>query len=315
MSLSKSLTIFVGVVLLWAVPLPARSANYGCSLKGFDQTPPPAMLSPKANVQSFDWGSDVDTIQGNRGWLFWHYIRNRAGNKPLWVTWNAAGLGTSGAMALPGGGTVCKQSQVFFQLNQPPDTKIMVDNDAPILYGARGEQQDASIYRPVPPIVAQEPTGGPFHIWSFLTHLVSVYEDHAGVKSRIDVTVSSSHTDAGYVLRVAAAPENLVIGISQLSDLLNSDQLANIVQAFRKQGSTVEPGSLPPTIAAALFRPSVPKGQHYLFVSRTKEAVGTYAAARSQTTSLNPALLVVLDNDRRPILAAGIALVVPSKRQ
>lgn len=303
---------FTGLALLSAIPVPAWPGPYDCDLTGFDQTPPPAMVNPEANAQSFDWGSDVDTIKGNRGLLFWHYIRNRVGNKPLWVTWNAAGLGTSAAMPLPGGGTVCKQTQVFFQIDHPPDIKTIVNNDAPILYGARGESQDASIYRPVPPLVAQQPAGEPSRIRAWFTHLVGAYEDRAGAQHRIDVTIETSQVDGRYTIAITNSSGNAVVGISRLSELLKPDQFGLVTEAFRKQGAVVEPGTLPPPAAEALFRPKVPPEGQYLFVGRIEKATASYAGSSGQIPRLQPASLVVLDNERHPILSAGMALLVPS---
>jgi hypothetical protein len=218
-----------------------------------------------------------------------------------------------GDHAASGGSTVCKQIQVFFQLDQPNDIKFTIDNNAPILYGARGQTQDASIYRPVSALAAGEKTGVASRVLSFLTHLVSRYLDRGGVQHNVDITLQTSYVNGAYTLRLAATPENLVIGISRLPDLLNGDQRESVMQALRNQKATVEVGTVAPETGAALFRPSPPGDLRYLFVSQFSEAVAQYSAA-DQINSLRPALLVVLDADRRPLLSAGIAIVVPSQR-
>lgn len=283
-----------------------------CNLSGFDRTQPPAMLSPQPDGVPIDWGSDADELAGHRGWLFWHYVHNKPDSGSLWVSWEAVHLWGSAARALPAGGTVCKISQYFFQPGKPPDIAPVVVNNTQIVYGADGRAQDASIYvpggttgaRPAPPV--------PSNLLSSLTRLFTAYADPRGGTHELSVAVDSTHEGTAYTLRVRVVPDNLVIGISDLPHLLDAEQLGAMASMLRAQKVGAEPGSLPKAALADLFRSARPAAdRRYLFLRGARDAAATFKSVPGQSPGAHSVLLVVLDAERQPILAATATLLLP----
>lgn len=306
----------LAVMLIGAAMLPAAADGTHCDLVGFDRTPPPAMLSPAPSGVPFTWGSDADELAGHRGWLFWHYISNKPDDGSLWVSWDAVHLWGSAARPLPPGGTVCKISQHFFQPGKPPDIVPVVVNNTQIVYGADGRTQDASIYVPGGPSGAQPSPPAPSSLVSSLTRLWTEYVGPGTTTHKLSVAIDSRREGTTYTLRFRVAPDDLVVGISDLPHLLDATQLSAMTSMLRARKIVVEPGSLTRAASDDLFRSGGPASDtRYLFLHGVGNAAAAFKATSGQVPGARRVLLVVLDAERQPILAATATLLLPTQER
>jgi hypothetical protein len=135
------------------------------------------------------------------------------------------------------------------------------------------------------------------------------------------VTISLSFgSEAGkFFVSLSKQPDDVIIGISELADILNERQLSDIQRASSFQKFTMERGTLVKfageNAVKELFwsgNDSAPKGDLLFFGGGTeKGGQFSYKASEAAIPQRRPAILVILDSEKRPISADKIVFIAP----
>jgi hypothetical protein len=308
--------IIVAVVLLCA----SQSAKASCdSSFGKHLTPPAPVLAPLIDdlpFARFEWGTDasMDTYEH---WWGLNVIKNDTSGLPLVVNWDKAGIFIPLPTPLQKGEVHCRNVILGVGQKEMP----VLDRNAPIVYSGN-RHQDAAVYvdnarsPPFPNGSRAEPSPEKRSESAAATIETSYQDDDRGLR-HVRVEVSSTGLLGKFEIFLYKNPEDLIVGISNLTDALDTSQLETIRRVTKEQGFSVEQSTLSEfggdEIVKQLFwstEAAIPRGDVLFFVHGSK-GVFTYTASALTRAQRRQAIIVILDQNRRPIAADRIALVVP----
>jgi hypothetical protein len=180
----------------------------------------------------------------------------------------------------------------------------VLDQDAPILYGLNNQNQNAAVYT----APAQQTTAE--------THFRSAYLDESNHTRPIALDISSDGSTESFNIYIYKNSPELLIGVSNIVDSLNADQLSAIVAAGKKQGIAVERMKLDefagPEAARQLFFGGDPTATgEFLFFQGGEKGTFPYPTASAVSPRRQAAVAVILDRARRAIAAEQISIVLP----
>jgi hypothetical protein len=277
------------------------AASAACDLTYFDRTPPAAIRSPVDNqFAHFEWATDADTVNG-RTWI-WNYILN-LGNAGLSATWEKGKIRIPLLKPLPPTEAFCNRYLVK-AVSPDPDT------DAPIVYGTNNQRQEAAVY--TEQHVAQVGTPDTASI------IETTVRDDDGKLLPVRVEISTSRTAKGVSLSFTRTP-GLVLGISNLLSGLDSNQVANVKARLGSENVNLQESSISDYVGGqanlnGVFAANELKdreGMRYFFLSGGDKG---FVEIEGSAFEDRPAEMVVLDRNRKPLLVAGVNMLLPVSR-
>jgi hypothetical protein len=187
---------------------------------------------------SFEWGTDARRDASRRWWGL-NVIKNGASGPRLVVDWKKGGIFLPLGIPLDQGKPHCRSDLLGVEL--PP----ILDQDAPIIYSSN-RRQNAAVY--VANSQAQNAPGAIREPPSAATRIETTYRDQGGRDRDVHVFIDSESFGNSPEARTISVsvqknPE-LTVGISELADLVDADQMGAIQRTFRGQGFTVELATL-----------------------------------------------------------------------
>lgn len=210
---------------LWSVfflfiPLQYAEA-FECSIDDFDKTEPHAIASSTSDlIAKFKWMSDVE-IENDLSWRC-DCIVNKD-DKGWSGTWNKAAIVVPVAFPLPAGKEICRSTFLGQHLNDP-------DPDAPIIYGATNEVQQAAIY------VRKEPEEAAFLPNKWGSVLRTSYLTKEGKSALASVSVNLVRDEKGvYQFSVNPSP-GIIATLAGVDRIFSSSQVTSLIM---KQGAQI----------------------------------------------------------------------------
>jgi hypothetical protein len=291
----------------------------------FGRHPPPIdpVWSPPVNdlpFGYFHWGTDASIDQYRHWWLL-NVIRNGASGPPLVVDWQKGGITMPLGAELPRGQPHCRSEMLALGSELIPT----LDQNAPIIYSRINRRQNAAVY--AANTQTQNSPG------QAATRVEFTYQDVKGDDHHAHVFVSTGEREepprqvgvpdplAGRMMfiYVEKNPE-LTVGISDLAEAVNADQLSIIRRSFQAQGFTVEVSTLTEFAGADAVKQifwsgnsAAPNGK-VLFLSKGNKAFFLYPNAYQQGVKERSATVFIFDPAKRAIAADTINLLVPQEQ-
>ena len=283
---------------------------------GKHQSPPAPIWAPPIDdmpFARFEWGTDA-RMDNNELWWSLNVIKNDPQSVPLAVNWDKGGIFISLLTPLPKGEPHC--NNMF--LEQGRNNIPVLDPDAPIVYSSN-RRHDAAVYIGSEP--HQASSTAPDERPKFATTSISTsFQDNRLGLRHVTIEVSSNGPSSDDPKRYELflyKPNDLIVGISEFPNALDTDQLDTLRRAMKGQGFSVEQASLVKFSGAEQVKQlfwsteaSIPPGE-LLFVSNGSKGIFTYHAPPTARPVRRQAMLIILDENRQPIAADKIAVITP----
>jgi hypothetical protein len=281
-----------------------------CEDFGRHSPPVNPVLSPQVEdlpFASFKWGTDAKRDQFQQWWRT-NIVANSANGTPLVVDWPKAGITRGLATPVPVGRSHCVEDLLPLEAQLVPT----LDPDAPITYSSN-RHHSAAVY------VANAQAKAPNAAGS---RVQTTYQDRQGKDHEILVSVftGGSKEAAGRPNAISVAVQKnpeLTVGISDLVESVNADQLGSIQRSFQAQGFNVDVTTLSEFAGSDAVKQlfwsgsTAPPVGKVLFLSKGTKAVFEYPISTRATVTERGAMLIILDPDKRPVAADKINLIVP----
>jgi hypothetical protein len=284
----------------------------------FGNHPPPADPLWAAPVEDLPFGtfeSGTDARQDAfRRWWGLNVIKNGPTGPRLVVDWKKGGITLPLLTPLDRGQPHCRSDMLG--IGPTP----LLDQDAPIVYSSN-RRQNVAVYVATghaqngPAATQEAPSSG--------TRIETTYVDLAGRQREVHVFIDSearaTSPDTRTISVLLQKTPELTVGISDLADLIDTDQLSRIQRTVQGQGFVVQLATLAefagPDAVKQLFwseGSEAPKGR-VLFLSGGDKGAFSYIPS-GRNVRERDATLFIFDASKRPISADRITLIVPQLR-
>ena len=183
----------------------------------------------------FEWATDASIDRYNQWWRL-NVIKN-GDAEPLVINWDKGGIFFGSPNPLPVGKRHCRWAMLSLGQQLIP----VLDPDAPIFYSSY-HRQDAAVYVesiPAGTAPSQDTSDRPQKSASAVTRVETVYRDEKGDERPVLVNVISDGSPGQFSVIVEKTQSEVNIGISDLADILNSEQLGALRSNVQKQGYTL----------------------------------------------------------------------------
>jgi hypothetical protein len=303
-------------MIFLAVALSSHLALADCDDQ-FGRHPPPVdpVWAPPVDdlpFGHFEWGTDASRDRSRLWWLL-NVIRNGTDGPPLVVDWQKGGITFPLGAPLSRGQPHCRSELLSLGSQLIPT----LDQNAPIIYSTNNRRQNAAVY--AANTQTQNSPG------AAATRVELTYRDVKGDDHPALVYVYSSEgpVRAGDPRTISVAVEKnpeLTVGISELVEAVNADQLSSIRRSFQAQGFSVEVATLTEFAGADAVKQifwsgsnAAPNGR-VLFLSKGNKATFDYRIENRSGVKERSAAIFIFDPSKRPIAADKINLLVPQER-
>jgi hypothetical protein len=303
------------LLVLLVLSVSSLTARADCDVNfGNHQPPADPLWAPPVEdppFASFEWGTDARRDASRRWWGL-NVIKNGANGPRLVVDWKKGGIFLPLGTPLDQGKPHCRSDLLGVEL--PP----ILDQDAPIIYSSN-RRQNAAVY--VANSQAQNAPGAIREPPSAATRIETTYRDQGGRDRDVHVFIDSESFGNSPEARTISVsvqknPE-LTVGISELADLVDADQMGAIQRTFRGQGFTVELATLAEFAGQDALKDlfwaegsEAPKGK-VLFLSGGEKGGFSYRPSGRSSVKETKATLFIFDSRKRAIAADRITLIVP----